>query len=112
MSDDGIKWHKVASVSQVTEDEPLPVKVGETEIGLYLVDGEIRALSNICSHEFAILTDGFVEGNLIECPLHQAQFDICTGKAMSPPADEDVPIYPVKLDGDDVYVGLTEVQAR
>lgn len=108
MSDDGITWHKVATASQVTEDDPVAVEIGDTAIGLYRVDGEIRALSNICSHAFAMLTDGFVDGNLVECPLHQAQFDICTGKAISSPADEDVPVYPVRLDGDDVYVGLTE----
>ena len=110
MSDDGITWHKVALASQITEDDPIPVQVGETHIGLYRVDGEIRALCNICSHEFAELTDGFVDGNLVECPLHQAQFDIRTGKAMSEPAEDDVPVYPVRLEGDDVYVGLTEGQ--
>ncbi len=73
---------------------------------LYLVDGTVYAIGNLCTHEFALLTEGFVEGDAIECPLHQARFSIKTGKVLSEPADTDVPSYPVKVDGDDIYVGV------
>lgn len=108
MSTDKLTWHRVADKSEITADEPLGVKVGDNNIGLYLLDGDIFALENVCTHEFAILTDGFVEGDCIECPIHQALFDIRTGKAMSLPAEIDVDSYPVKLDGNDVLVGLAK----
>jgi 3-phenylpropionate/trans-cinnamate dioxygenase ferredoxin subunit len=50
------------------------------------------------------LSDGFIEGNEIECPLHAACFDITTGECLAPPADRDLVTYPVKVEGDEVFV--------
>jgi len=106
MSTESVTWHRVASRSELTPTNPLAVEVGGKLIGLYLVDGTVHAVGNLCTHEFAILTEGFVEGDVIECPLHQARFSIKTGKVLSEPADTDLPTYPVKLNGDDIYVGM------
>ena len=51
-----------------------------------------------------LLSDGWLENGCIECPLHAAQFDIRTGKAMSAPADEDIAVYAIKAEGDDLMV--------
>lgn len=106
MSSDSMTWHRVASRSKLTSANPLAVEVGDRLIGLYLVDGTVYAIGNLCTHEFALLTEGFVEGDAIECPLHQARFSIKTGKVLSEPADTDVPSYPVKVTGDDIFVGI------
>jgi nitrite reductase/ring-hydroxylating ferredoxin subunit len=106
MSNEAVTWHRVASRAKLTPGNPLAVEVGDKLIGLYLVDGQVYAIGNLCTHEFAILTEGFVEGEAIECPLHQARFSIKTGKVLSEPADTDVPSYPVKIEGDDIYVGV------
>jgi nitrite reductase/ring-hydroxylating ferredoxin subunit len=106
MSDENVTWHRVASRSKLTANEPLAVEIDGKLIGVYLVDGAVHAIGNLCTHEYAILTDGFVEGDVVECPIHQARFSIRTGKVLSEPAVVDVPTYPVKIDGDDVYVGL------
>lgn len=93
-------WREVANEQEIIDDEPLPVNVDELELALCRVGAEIYAIDNICTHEYAQLSDGFIEGDCIECPLHQAQFHIPTGKVMSPPADEDLRVYPVRvLDG-------------
>lgn len=104
MSDES--WHKVAGEADVDPDEPLRVRVGDAQIALCNVDGTIYAIDNICTHEYAELSDGFIEGDCIECPLHQAQFHIPTGKALGPPADEDLATYPVKVENGDVFVQL------
>jgi nitrite reductase/ring-hydroxylating ferredoxin subunit len=106
MSNEPVTWHRVASRSKLTPTSPLAVEVGDRLIGLYLTDGTVYAIGNLCTHEFALLTDGFIEGDAIECPLHQARFSIKTGKVLSEPADADVPCYPVRVDGDDIYVGV------
>jgi nitrite reductase/ring-hydroxylating ferredoxin subunit len=106
MSSDSMTWHRVASRSKLTPANPLAVEVGDKLIGLYLVDDTVYAIGNLCTHEFALLTEGFVEGDAIECPLHQARFSIKTGKVLSEPADTDVPSYPVKVTGDDIFVGV------
>ena len=46
----------------------------------------------------------FIDGDIIECPLHAGQFHIPTGKAMSPPVTEDLKTFAVKVEGDDLYV--------
>lgn len=106
MSSDSVTWHRVASRSKLTSATPLAVEVGDKLIGLYLLDDAVYAIGNLCTHEFALLTEGFIEGDAIECPLHQARFSIKTGKVQSEPADTDVPSYPVKVSGDDIYVGI------
>jgi len=106
MSNESVTWHRVASRSKLTPGNPLAVEVGDKLIGLYLIDDTVYAIGNLCTHEFAILTEGFVEGDAIECPLHQARFSIKTGKVLSEPADADVASYPVKVEGDDIYVGV------
>lgn len=106
MSNADPTWHRVASRSQLTANEPLDVQVGDKLIGLYLLDGTVYAIGNLCTHEFALLTEGFVDGDVIECPLHQARFSIRTGRVLQDPADVDVPSYPVKIEGDDILVGV------
>ena len=100
------EWHRVASVGDVEEDEPKPVRIGETLIALYNVKGKYYATADVCPHEFALLSDGYVEDDVVECPLHQARFHIPTGKVLDPPAEDDVPIFPVKVEGDDIFVGM------
>ena len=64
-------------------------------------------MDDICSHAYASMSDGYIEGECIECPLHGAQFNIKTGKAETPPATVDLITYEVKVDGEDILVGLS-----
>lgn len=109
MSDEKtVVWRYAAKRSEVGPDEAVAVMLGDREIALAEIDGAVHAFDNICTHEYACLSDGFVEGDQVECPLHQARFHIPTGKALTPPACVDLHVYPVKLEGDDVYVGVTD----
>jgi nitrite reductase/ring-hydroxylating ferredoxin subunit len=101
-------WVRVAAKSDVAEGACIGVRVGGTEVAIYhLPGGEFHATGNVCSHEYALLSDGWLENGCIECPLHAAQFDVRTGKAMSAPADEDIAVYPIKAEGDDLLVQIT-----
>ena len=99
-------WQRVAALSDLSDTDGFPVKLGDQMIALYRLDGEIYALDDVCTHEFAQLSAGFVEDGAIECPLHQARFDIKTGRVLAPPATEDLRRYPVKIEGDAVYVNV------
>ena len=103
----GSVWERVAGVDDVAEGEVTGVHAGGRPIALYRVDGQVYATHDICSHEHAHLSEGFLEGCEIECPLHEARFDIRTGKATCRPATEAVPVYPVKIAGRDIFVDLT-----
>ena len=77
--DDG--WHDAGTASELTEDAPIAARVGETQIGIYLVGDRYYAMENVCPHAYALLSQGFVEGDEVECPLHGARFHIPTASA-------------------------------
>jgi nitrite reductase/ring-hydroxylating ferredoxin subunit len=68
------------------------------------VDGAFYALSDVCGHRNAPLSRGKLQGYLIECPLHFAQFDLRTGELVNGPVSTPVPIYEVRVQGDTVYI--------
>jgi nitrite reductase/ring-hydroxylating ferredoxin subunit len=97
-------WHRVAVASEIGEGEAVAAEVGDHRIALCRVNGTIHAVENMCPHAYALLSDGFLEGDEIECPLHAARFNIATGECLSPPADRDLVTYKVKVEGDEVFV--------
>jgi 3-phenylpropionate/trans-cinnamate dioxygenase ferredoxin component len=97
-------WCRIATLSQLRDGEAFPAKLGDTPIALYQLNGHIYAIDDVCTHEHALLSQGFIEDCAIECPLHQAKFDIATGKCLAAPATTDLNCYAVRIDGDEVYV--------
>ena len=103
---DETMWRTVAAATEVTDDEPLAVEADGMKIALFKVDGAYFATGNVCTHAYALLSDGFQDGCEIECPLHNARFDVRTGKAKSSPAEIDIPTYPVRVVNDAIEILL------
>ena len=101
-------WTDAAALADVPEGDVMAVQVAGKEIALYEVDGEVFATDNICTHGHARLSDGFLEGREIECPLHQGRFDVCSGKAMCAPLTENIRTYPVKIENLRVMLKLDQ----
>lgn len=101
-----MEWIKVASATELCDDEAKTVKVAGSAVALYRIDGEFFATQALCTHATALLSEGYIEDGCIECPLHQGRFDIRTGKAMCAPVTVDLRTYPVKRDGEDIYLSL------
>jgi naphthalene 1,2-dioxygenase ferredoxin component len=106
MSDDETGWVRAAARRDLAQDEVLGVEVAGHSIALYDADGSIFATDNICTHAYARLSDGWLDGEIIECPLHAARFDVRTGKVLDPPATEDLKTYPVRVVDDEIQVKL------
>jgi naphthalene 1,2-dioxygenase ferredoxin component len=106
MSADEAGWVRAANRSDLAEGEPLGVEVAGRAIALYDIDGDLFATDNICTHAYARLSDGWLDGELIECPLHAARFNVRTGKVLDPPATEDLKTYPVRVVDDEIQVKL------
>ncbi|MCA3329754.1 MAG: non-heme iron oxygenase ferredoxin subunit [Roseomonas sp.] len=100
------EWHRVAAEDELQAETPLARRIGETQIAIIRLADGIFAVNDVCSHEYALLSEGFCEDGKLECPLHQACFDIRTGKALSAPASIAIATYPVKCEGGDVFVML------
>lgn len=103
-------WIRVARRDDVPEGSTLQVDVAGTPVCLYNLAGTLCATQDTCTHAQASLADGFIDGDRIECPLHQALFDIRSGKALTAPATKDLATYRIRIEGDDVLV-LAEPEA-
>ena len=88
----------------------LMVQVDGTDILLVHLDGRIRAMQGICSHEYFELDKGFLTRDSLTCALHLSRFDLDTGEALDPPAELPLVMWPVTLDGDSVVVELPDGQ--
>jgi nitrite reductase/ring-hydroxylating ferredoxin subunit len=94
----------VGKTSDLAPGEMKFVAVDRERVVLANVDGAFYALRDVCGHRNAPLSRGKLDGCVIECPLHFAQFDIRTGKLIDGPISADIPVYEVRVDGDTVYV--------
>lgn len=102
-------WVRVAKAADIPPGEMHAAEAGGKQIAVFhLADGGWHATSNVCTHAFALLSDGWFDGTEIECPLHAARFDVCTGKALGPPAEEDLATYAVRIEDGAVLVGLPQ----
>ncbi len=100
-------WVRVAAAADIAEGEILAVRVGDREIALYhLPDDEFRATDNICTHEYAQLSDGWLEDGCIECPLHAGRFDVRTGKGLCAPIEKDIEIFETRVTDGDIHIRL------
>jgi nitrite reductase/ring-hydroxylating ferredoxin subunit len=83
-----------------------PAETVAPPIAVFNVEGSYFAISDVCTHDWARLSDGEVDGETVICPLHRACFSLSTGEALSLPAIEPVETFAVILQGDDIYVEL------
>ena len=94
-------------------DELVPGKAIQVEVEgkpvcVARIGDEVFAISNICSHSYAELSDGEMKGYAIECWLHGAEFDVRTGEALSLPATEAIETYTVERSGDEISITTTK----
>ncbi len=82
------------------------VVVNEDAFIVVNLDGTLHALDGICTHAFAELRMGFLTGDAVRCPLHLSQFDVETGEAITPPAEDPLRTYEVEVEGETVYLVL------
>ncbi len=96
--------YRVARVSEIPPGETKVVDAGGTEVMLCNTEGVIYAVEDVCTHDGGPLDLGELEGYCIVCPRHGAQFDVRTGEAVVLPAVMPIATFPVRVDGDDIYV--------
>lgn len=106
MSQEDAVWHRIIDRDALPEGEMMAVEVDERMIALYNVGGKFYATSNICTHAFAILTDGWLEDEIIECPLHAGRFDVRNGSAQGDPVECDLETFEVRVVDDAIEIRL------
>lgn len=99
--------HRVAGVADLQPGELKQVKVGDVALCLaHMEDGRFCAVADLCTHEEVELSDGWLDGDEIECPMHGSRFNACTGAVRGLPANKPVQAYTVEVIGDDLLVDL------
>lgn len=96
-------WVRVAALSDVPPGRMLAVRAGEEEIAIYNVDGRLHATRDVCAHQSYPLTKGSLRGKYVRCPLHNWEFDVCSGVYQGN-ANVVLRRYAVKVEGDDVFI--------
>jgi len=98
---------KAARVSEIPPGRSKIVEVGDEDVALCNVGGEIFAIANVCTHDHGPLGDGYLLGEEIECPRHGARFNVRTGEVKTLPAIVPVPTFEVRVEGDDILVDVS-----
>jgi nitrite reductase (NADH) small subunit len=96
---------KVASTSELTEGRGKTIDVGGRPVALFNVNGKFYAIDNTCAHRGGPLGDGMLDGNVVTCPWHGWQWDVCSGKSLFNPSIT-VKSYPVEVEGAEVRVAI------
>ncbi len=99
-------WTALCALDDIPEGGMHHVEYEGKWIVFYHLDGQVFATDNICPHAFALLSDGWLEDGLIECPLHGALFDVKTGQVKRGPADCAVKTYKVDVQQNRVFCML------
>lgn len=92
-----VDWTNVAKQSEIAPGEYRVVDVDDVMIAVFNIDGAFYAIEDNCTHDGNCLTGGDIDGDEIICPRHGARFSIKTGAALSAPAYEDTPVFPVQV---------------
>lgn len=95
-------WTTVCDAQHVLPDAPFACEVDGRMIAIYRVDERYYATENVCPHAYALLSDGWLEGTEIECPLHGARFDIQSGAVLEGPAECGLKTYAVRVEAGEV----------
>ena len=101
-------WIDVAAEADLFEGAGIAVSSPEGhDIAVFKLDDGVYAIDNLCSHGNATLCDGFVEGHHVECPFHQALFDVRDGSVHCGPATEPVKSWPIKIEQGRVLLDIS-----
>jgi 3-phenylpropionate/trans-cinnamate dioxygenase ferredoxin subunit len=101
---------RVCTVTDLPVGEAVRI-LAHVPVAVFNADGHLYAIDDTCTHQDASLADGWLEGCLVECPLHASAFDLRTGEPMAPPARDPVRTYPVHVVDGVILVDVPAVAA-
>ncbi|MEQ8348365.1 MAG: Rieske 2Fe-2S domain-containing protein [Sneathiellaceae bacterium] len=103
---------KACTLDELWEGEMEAFDIGGTQVLLVHVEGEgVHALQAVCPHQEVALADGRLDGRVLTCAMHLWEFDVVAGAGVNP-GHAEIAKYPVKVDGDDVYVDTDGIQPK
>lgn len=102
-------WYTACRLNALLPERGHAVRVAGRDIAVFLLRGEIRAVDNHCLHTGGPLADGLVVDGCVVCPWHGWVYDLATGqKVVGSRTSGGLPVYPVKVEGDEVKVEIPD----
>ncbi|MCW2287761.1 non-heme iron oxygenase ferredoxin subunit [Leucobacter luti] len=96
---------KALDLSDLVQDQATRVVLDDVPMAVVLdSEGNVHAIGDTCTHGEISLSEGFVDGDTLECWAHGSAFSLCTGKPLNLPAYEPVPVYVVEIEDGVVYI--------
>ncbi|VTR99917.1 Rieske (2Fe-2S) protein [Tuwongella immobilis] len=99
-------YHPAVPLAELAPGVGRLVELNGKKIALFLTEGQVYAIDEICPHRGAPMHEGECEGLFVTCPWHNASFDLQTGKHQCPPAKSDLAVYPVRVVGETVEIDV------
>ena len=100
------RWADTASCADLLCHGILEAEPGGVAVLLYDIGGTPYATAAVCPHHAAWLSQGGVEGDRVNCPRHQGQFHIPTGRKTRGPMCPDLRTYPVRVQDGRIWVDV------
>ena len=94
----------LCSTADVTPGNAIKVEAADLTLAVYNVDGEFFVTDDACTHGPGSLSEGYIDGDVVECNFHNGQFNIKTGEVVAPPCMIPVKTYRVVVDGERVMI--------
>jgi len=95
---------RVGLLSDLPPGSHKKVRVGQEDVLIANVAGNIYAIGDTCTHRGCSLSDGTIEGEAVTCPCHSGRFHLTTGKVIAPPPRVNAVSFEVRLEGSDVLL--------
>ena len=99
-------WRDVIEASQLEKNWVTRVEIGTRMIAIYDTPSGVFASLALCNHGGADLCDGYFNGHVIECPLHQGAFDVRDGRPVSAPATRPMKVFETRIENGMVQVRI------
>jgi nitrite reductase/ring-hydroxylating ferredoxin subunit len=95
---------RLCATADVAPGGTLKVESGDLVLAVYNVDGEFYVTDDACTHGPGSLSEGYLDGHVIECDFHNGAFDVRTGEVVAPPCMIPIKTYKVAVEGEDVLI--------
>lgn len=106
LDEEKLEFVTVAEVGEIEPGDRILLDIDGEPIAVFNIAGKYFAIKDVCSHDDGPVAEGPLEDYDIECPRHGAKFDIRSGEALTLPAVVDIPAYLVRVEGDEIQLGL------
>lgn len=95
---------ELCKTDDVAEGTALRVESGDLVLAVFHIEGQFYVTDDQCTHGPGSLSDGYIDGDVVECNFHNGQFDIKTGEVVSPPCMIPIKTYPVTVENGTVTI--------